>query len=264
MPLTLPSPRKTLQHAPLKQDSFSTFGTVVETPNYHPQHLECPPPNPAVVLANQNTAIKQIDVSLMRNDYAQSPTQTPGKAIINMFSCFPRTLTHSQPEETPPVFQIRILERHPFTSQTFIPMGLDAADQSTKYLVIVAPTLPPTSNFPDQGPPDLANVRAFLADGGQAVTYGAGTWHAPMVVVGARRVDFVVVQFSNGVAAEDCQEVEIEGHVLGVFVELDLAYNVQVSYSFCHLVRNVDDSWKAIRHAAVYETLNCIARVLVL
>ena len=242
MPLSLPSPRNTLQHAPLKQDSFSAFGTVIETPNYYPQHLECPPPNSAIVLANQNTAIKQIDVSLMRNNYAQSPTQTPGKAIINMFSCFPRTLTHSQPEETPSVFQIRILERHPFTTQTFIPMGLDAADQSTKYLVIVAPTLPPTSNFPDQGPPDLANVRAFLADGGQAVTYGAGTWHAPMVVVGARRVDFVVVQFSNGVAAEDCQEVEIEGNVLGVLVELDLVYNVdnvQVSRSFCHLVRNV-------------------------
>ena len=43
------------------------------------------------------------------------------------------------------------------------------------------------------------------------VTYGAGTWHAPMIVVGEEDVDFVVVQFANGVAEEDCQEVELRG-----------------------------------------------------
>lgn len=60
------------------------------------------------------------------------------------------------------------------------------------------------------GPPDLNNVRAFWARAGQAVTYGAGTWHAPMAVVGEERMDFVVVQFVNGVAEEDCQEVLLE------------------------------------------------------
>lgn len=55
-------------------------------------------------------------------------------------------------------------------------------------------------------PPDLNNMRAFVARGGQAVTYGVGTWHAPMVVLGPRRVDFVVVQFVNGVDDEDVQE----------------------------------------------------------
>jgi len=40
------------------------------------------------------------------------------------------------------------------------------------------------------------------------VTYGAGTWHAPMVVLGNKPVDFVVVQFKNGVEVEDCQIVE--------------------------------------------------------
>lgn len=42
------------------------------------------------------------------------------------------------------------------------------------------------------------------------MTYGAGTWHAPMVVIGARPIDFVVVQFANGVGSEDCQEVDLE------------------------------------------------------
>ena len=42
------------------------------------------------------------------------------------------------------------------------------------------------------------------------MTYGAGTWHAPMVVLGDRRVDFVVTQFVNGVPEDDCQEVLVE------------------------------------------------------
>lgn len=102
-------------------------------------------------------------------------------------------------------------------------MGLAANDPSAKYLVIVAPTLlSPTGDFPDpgRGPPDLENVRAFLAHGGQAVTYGPGTWHSPMVVVGEKRVDFVVVQFLNGVEGEDCEEVGVEGGGFGVEVEV--------------------------------------------
>lgn len=64
-------------------------------------------------------------------------------------------------------------------------------------------------------PPDLENLKAFIARGGQAVTYGAGTWHAPMVVLGSRRIDFVVVQYVNGVENEDCQEAAFkEGIVI--------------------------------------------------
>lgn len=167
------------------------------------------------MLANQNTALKYVDVTLMTNDYAQSPSQAAGKAVMNMFVCFPRLpLIASSKEENDEslslLFPIRVLERHPFTTQTFVPMGLDASDPSTGYLVIVAPTLAPTEDFPDSGPPDLENTRAFWAHGGQAVTYGPGTWHAPMAVVGASRVDFVVLQFCNGVLEEDCQEVEVE------------------------------------------------------
>jgi len=49
-----------------------------------------------------------------------------------------------------------------------------------------------------------------VATGNQAVTYGAGTWHAPMAVIGDRPIDFVVVQFANGVGIEDCQEISLE------------------------------------------------------
>ena len=99
-------------------------------------------------------------------------------------------------------------------------MNLSSTDLSAIYLVIVAPTLPPQEGFAGLGPPDLSNLRAFVAHGAQAVTYGAGTWHAPMVVVGERRVDFVVTQFANGVQGEDCQEVELEGGSVRVVVDI--------------------------------------------
>lgn len=52
-----------------------------------------------------------------------------------------------------------------------------------------------------------------MASPGQAVTYGAGTWHAPMVALGPQgtAIDFVVTQFASGVGVEDCQEVEFAG-----------------------------------------------------
>lgn len=161
---------------------------------------------------------------------------------MSMFSCFPRTLRRAGPGGSgsnsggggPLLFDVRILERHPYTTQTFSPLGL-SADPSTPtfYLVVVAPTLhgrvaTVTTTVPtaDGGgslrrsvevrdPPDLTAARAFVARGGNAVTYGPGTWHAPMVVVGDARVDFVVSQFANGVGAEDCEECEFgEGVVV--------------------------------------------------
>ena len=106
--------------------------------------------------------------------------------------------------------QVDILERHPFTTQTFIPLGLSHSDELTNYIVIVAPSLP-TNRGAIFGAPDLNHVRAFVASGDQAVTYSPGTWHAPMVVVGDCPVDFVVMQFVNGVKNEDTQEVKLAG-----------------------------------------------------
>jgi len=70
--------------------------------------------------------------------------------------------------------------------------------------VIVAPTLSEPG-----GPPDLQELRAFVAHGNQGITYGAGTWHAPMVVLGEREVEFVVLVHENGVGSDDCQEVVV-------------------------------------------------------
>jgi len=212
---------------------------------------------------------------------------------MNMFVCSPRKLRpleHSnaysafeadyvaEDETNKTLLDVKILERHPFTSQTFIPMGTSRADPSTQYLVIVAPTLPAAGtrtgdrqtpypvperkrrrsirdvfskarpapytneNAPQPsavdskhwlhempkgtGLPDLSNIRAFLATGGQAVTYAAGTWHAPMVVLGKESIDYAVVQYANGVGVEDCQELELRppsGSAEGITVEVEMS-----------------------------------------
>lgn len=168
---------------------------------------------------------------------------------MNMFSCLPRklrldkssTLVESQTisfrgdskRTATYLFDVKVLERHPFTFQTFVPLALDRNDSTTAYLIVVAPTLPSPGDTDAEGPkgsglPDLNNVKAFMARGDQAVTYAAGTWHAPMVVLGSHRVDFVVSQFANGIADDDCQEVELpaKGEAEGIAVELVLASNV--------------------------------------
>lgn len=234
---------------------FAPFGEVIENPDTHGGRG-----NLQKVEANQGSATKWLDVSHLENWYTLAPSRKAAKAVMNMFICKPRRLESREGRE---VFPVKILERHPFTPQTFIPVGVNPGDKNVRYLVIVAPTLkatkreredernkpypvdepkpnrkslkerllgarpnPFTNDFeattttslsvlnPSRRPkgpggPDLDNIHAFIARGDQAVTYGPGTWHAPMVALGNKAVDFVVVQYANGVGLEDCQEMEI-------------------------------------------------------
>lgn len=212
------------------------------------------------VEANQGSATKWLDVSHLENWYTLAPSRKAAKAVMNMFVCKPRRLEVRDGRE---IFPVKILERHPFTPQTFIPMGVNPEDKDARYLVIVAPTLKATKRdreninkpYPAEKPkpnkkslkekllgarpnpftndfeasttpsmlslgpgrrpkgpgaPDLDNMQVFVARGDQAVTYGPGTWHAPMVVLGKKAIDFVVVQYANGVGLEDCQELDIQ------------------------------------------------------
>ncbi|OQD76956.1 hypothetical protein PENDEC_c003G00810 [Penicillium decumbens] len=222
-PILTSNPSITLAPEPLTPENFAQFGTVICSPiprdlSIVPQLSNLPPSNPNPVLANQNSALKYSPISPLIDRYANGPSGAVSEARMTMFCCFPRELRPIHEKE---VFDVRILERHPFTNQTFIPIDLSShskvgdGEEEPVFLVVVAPTLvgeTATAKNEDgemvtiRDPPDLRNVKAFIARGGQAVTYGVGTWHAPMVVLGRRRVDFVVVQHVNGVADEDCQE----------------------------------------------------------
>lgn len=266
------APNRTVSTEPLTPSSFAPFGTVIQ----NPANASFPTPMPSET-ANQGSATKYSDVTPLLSSYKLSTSKRPSRPKVSLFNCCPRTLVRNSHGDT--VFPVDILERHPFTPQTFAPLGLAPDDRSTAYLVIVAPTLPPSRSaamtasvlnkepaypLPERrprptlrqrltrarpnlftndyapsttplpsaiavstvkprgpGPPDLANLRAFVVRGDQAVTYGVGTWHAPMVVLGQRPVDFLVMQFMNGVGAEDTQEIEVVGGELGVVLTDD-------------------------------------------
>ncbi|PGG97030.1 hypothetical protein GX51_07529 [Blastomyces parvus] len=285
-PPILPAANITIRPSPLTLSSFHPFGTAISSPlpatltrappasslSSLPRTDSNPPDPPVPILANQSTALKYSPISVFQNNYGQCKgaedqgKRKEGEPRMSMFSCFPRALRRGGGHGRKPgggLFDVRILERHPYTTQTFIPLGVPSGldrkrpdngnnalstgarnknDDSNNdnpvpsYLVIVAPSLhgqtAQATVVNAQGrkeqvlirdPPDLRNMKAFIAHGGQAVTYGAGTWHAPMVVVGRRRVDFVVVQFANGVAEDDCQEVAFrDGIVVDVDVDVDI------------------------------------------
>lgn len=68
-----------------------------------------------------------------------------------------------------PVVPVTVIERHAFSSQSFLPLA------PARWLVVVAPG-------GDAGP-DLSHARAFLPDPGQGVTFAPGTWHAPLTTL---------------------------------------------------------------------------------
>ncbi|KAI9849719.1 MAG: Ureidoglycolate lyase [Sclerophora amabilis] len=282
-----PSPSLRVTVEALTSETFSPFGSAVAkstSSSANKSHHRSPSqsvatagvaPTTNAVPANQGTALKYTDVFSMETLYKFAPSRKRARVAMNRFVCSPRELkpdtkpgdgpSHSQSQDDiDGLFPIKILERHPFTSQTFIPLGVSALNKDARYLVIVAPTLPPSRNreprpppfpnppprkkrsfkeifsrarpppfpedperpllsvsassqsapagrkhLPGPGPPDLQNIKAFIADGSQAITYKPGTWHAPMVVLGKEAIDFVVVHHVNGVSSEDCQEAEI-------------------------------------------------------
>lgn len=212
----------------LTADAFAPFGAVIQNPrpDVHPSAFSDAAPLPFDAMsANQGTAIQYQHVTRMVNHYAKAPSGIPGAAVVSMFVSAARQLRSQAPGRPPSTapasasssfFDVNILERHPYTTQTFTPLsssGTKPTEGQNRYLVIVVPNLAPASGPQSThtipSPPDLSGLKAFVATTDQAVTYGAGTWHAPMVALGpdGSTVDFVVTQFKNAVAEEDCEMV---------------------------------------------------------
>jgi len=88
------------------------------------------------------------------------------------------------------------MERHPFTTQSFFPMGIPA--DKWCFMSIVAP------GKADKDEPDMSKAEAFVANGITGVTYAANQWHAGIVALN-QPIQFSVFQYMNGVADEDCE-----------------------------------------------------------
>jgi ureidoglycolate lyase len=85
--------------------------------------------------------------------------------------------------------QATMLERHEFSSQTFVPVDVG------RWLIAVAP-------HARAGGPDLAGLRAFIANGRQGVTYKPNTWHHGLTVLD-RPARFAVFMWRAGTKDEE-------------------------------------------------------------
>ena len=86
--------------------------------------------------------------------------------------------------------QVVMLERHRLGSQAFVPLARQP------YLVVVAPAA---------AAPALSSLRCFLCASGQGVNYAPGTWHHPLLAIGAES-DFLVIDRAGPPGEIDCEE----------------------------------------------------------
>lgn len=107
------------------------------------------PPSFETVEVNQGTALKTKAVSAIEHIY---PSRD-GKEARHVWNIF-----NVQNRQHKGHLTISVLERHPFTTQTFIPLA--GEKDIAVYLVVIA------DDF--NGKPDVSTLRAFLCKGDQA------------------------------------------------------------------------------------------------
>lgn len=149
--------------------------------------------------ANQGTARKLLDVSPV------VCTNSSAHARWNLFRCSPplHLIADHTGEDDGCTYVSRVLERHPHSTQTFVPMG---RGNGIAYMVIVATSRADAPHLPNLVPNE---IKAFTVRGDQAVTYNANTWHAPMIALG-EITDFAVFIHETGDNAVDTEEVAVD------------------------------------------------------
>lgn len=149
----------------LTRDNFAPFGDVIEV--------------------NDNAKNFSINDGFTQryHDLAEvDVTQENGRTLINIF--------RSTPLEQP--ISIKMMERHPLSSQAFIPMG------QQPFLVVVAP----------RGELDISKIEVFLASSNQGVNYHKGTWHHYCLAL-HQVSDFIVVD--RGGVGNNCDTIKLDG-----------------------------------------------------
>lgn len=135
---------RTLEVAPLSAVAYAPYGDVIMAS----------PRGEVGAPANAGTATRFDRLAKIEN-------LRPGRAELNVsvFRCAPRG---------PGELTLAMLEKHPMSTQAFIPMN------ASRYFVVVAL---------GAIQPDLTTLRAFEAAGTQGVSYRPGVWHHPMIAL---------------------------------------------------------------------------------
>lgn len=169
-------------------DGFEKYGVAMNV-----DHLQS---SVTVDDANQGSALKLVKVAPCSNEYERAPSGHPATTNWNIFRSCVIPEKWSVDNEGHKVYNLTVLEKHPYTTQTFVPMGRGSDEDA--FIVNVAPE--------KDGLPDFEKVESYIFKGDTAVTYNVNTWHSPMVVV-EKTTDFCVVTNENDVPKENCVEV---------------------------------------------------------
>ena len=168
---------------PLTSEAFKVFGNVIQS--FEDQSST--PPWVKTKRVNLNTATKLCNVSQIENDY---PVKDEAKLNFCVYKCEPIDISKG--------FKISMLERHKYTTQSFIPMG----EGGKSYVIIVA------KNDDQTNKPNLKTLRGFITTTDKAITYKKNIWHHPMIMLD-KTTNFTCLVNEND-TNEDCEEAPIE------------------------------------------------------
>lgn len=156
-----------LKIEPLTRAIFAPFGDVID----------CAGDNHYTI--NEGYAERYHDLAKV------DVTAEGGRPLINIFRAKPRVMP----------LRITLMERHPLSSQAFIPLLPRA------FLVIVA--------APGREPV-ATDLKCFRTHGQQGVNYATGTWHHPLIALESEQ-DFLVID--RGGAGDNCDEIQLRDEV---------------------------------------------------
>lgn len=148
---------------PLSREAYQRYGQLIGASDEHPWRP-----------ANMGTSRRfnhLADMQNLRGDKA--------KLNLCVFSC-----TAFQPM----TLEMALLEKHPYSTQVFVPI-----DSAAKYLVIVCL---------GGDEPDLETLSAFVAEGPVGISYHPGIWHYPMTAL-SRNTDFTCLVYEDD-TRDDC------------------------------------------------------------
>lgn len=155
-----------LTPSPLEAATFAPFGFVIQVDGRAGRRV------------NQDRALRLDGFGVLRHE---APANKP---IVSLYAIDASKLP----------LDIALVERHPLSSQLFVPM------QACRALVVVAPS-------GNDGMPGVDHVRAFLSQPGQAICYHPGTWHAPLFAIDEAAA-FTMMMWESG-TARDCEEFSL-------------------------------------------------------
>jgi len=150
----------TLEPEVLSAENFSTYGRVIEASDKAQNQM------------NSGTFERFNDLAQV--DYAEhqqtNDVEKPAISIVRSQTITP--LPHT----------FDLVECHPLCSQAFIPMT-----NFQFYVVVAAPA----------ETVEAINLRAFITNGRQGISYHRGTWHLPLIAQVAQQQFLVVDQASR-------------------------------------------------------------------